>query len=215
MISRGPVRHVKRARVNAATARTAGAPTIVLRAYPYSVWEFTGRFIPATACTFCRAGGFRCRQVYGLEPGPAGGAEWRPGSAFPRPDPRAGAGPVAGAMAAGCVVPPAAGRSRADVPARLGRARSRCGDGSVTAVAGSSRARGGGREGRVPRRGHPLRRSCCPGLRAGRRAGPAACRFRRSVSTREADTCGVVGSEQGCHVSDPDDHEQSGVATAF
>ena len=44
-----------------------------------SVWEFTGRFIPGTACAFPGSRGFRCRQVYGMECGLAGGAEWRPG----------------------------------------------------------------------------------------------------------------------------------------
>ena len=80
IISRGLLRHAERARINASTARTAGTPAIVLRAYPYSVWECTGRFILGTACAFPGPRGFRCQQVYGMECGLAGGAERRPGS---------------------------------------------------------------------------------------------------------------------------------------
>jgi hypothetical protein len=72
---RRPARHTERERIDAVTARTAGTPTIVLRAYPYSVWECTGRFIMATACAFRRAGVFRCRQEYLTESRLAGGAE--------------------------------------------------------------------------------------------------------------------------------------------
>jgi hypothetical protein len=86
-----------------------------------------------------RVRGFRCRQVYGMEYGIAGGAEWRPGPAFPRRV-------SAPARACGWCWPLPGGRA--------GRARSRCGDRSVAAGAGSSRL-GAARQGHVPRAGSP------------------------------------------------------------
>ena len=100
------------------------------------------------------------------------------------------------AQAAG--IPNASWHRRPD--GRAERDRSRRGDISVAAGGGSSRVRAA----RVPRRGHPVRYSCCPP------PGCWACRFRMIISNHEPLTCGVLVREQCGPAGVPDDHEQSG-----
>ena len=138
-----------------------------------------GPGFPARARCRASAGGARGDGAHdgtprGTEPGIAGGAEWQPGrlSAAGSPGRRGARGGCNGGRLcrAACRRPLPGGRAG---PVR-GRARSGCGDGSVAAGAGSSRARGGGREGRVPRRGQLLRRCCI------RSAGNAGAELRAS-----------------------------------
>lgn len=159
------------------------------------------------------AGGFRCRQVYGTEPGPADGAEWPPGSAFSRLVPGGPAGSGGPSLAG-------AAQRCGGLPGLGGRSGG--GDGSGASGAASSPCpRPGGQPGLAEGTGRPGcqegRRSCgwSPGTAPGggwwsRRGGGRRVGSGRWRANTRTLTCGVLTGEQRWLADVPDDHEQPG-----